>query len=153
MSELNDIFHEFACSFTGKLRGKREIAFSKRLQRDKLDFSLESLHTVDKYLEYLDRNKNRIEDDEWPITVLWGGAYVGEVMRLNARMEFNWVDYDEYMPSHPDLKRLIPERTPNTCAFLCADNYMTMPLNKVTRFIDEGPVNSVHYYASIDVRR
>jgi len=154
MSELNEIFHEFALVFAGKAARKGQIAFPERLQRDKLDFTVESLHSVDKYLKYLHRKRKKITDEEWHFTVLWGGAYVGEVMRLNGRVEFNWIDYDDYMPDHPDLKSFIPERTTATCAFLFDGNKcMTMPLNKIARFIGDGPENSVHYYASAGVRR
>jgi hypothetical protein len=29
---------------------------------------------------------------------------------------------------------------------------MSMPLNKIARFIDEGPENNVHFFASCDLK-
>jgi hypothetical protein len=154
MTELNTIFNEFARTFVGTVKGDGDIALPDRLPRVLLDGSLESLHHVDEYLLYLHKHRARISQLEWDITLLRAGAYVGEVIRHAAPAgEFNWVDYDEYMPTHPDLQRLIPERTSATCAFLVRrSETMSMPLNKVARFIDEGVDNSVHFFAVSDLK-
>jgi hypothetical protein len=102
----------------------------------------------------LHRRRDELERQSWIRSVLRGGAYVGEVIRNNAKRRYDWVDYDQYMPRHPDLRRLIPERTTATCAFLCTDtDVMTMPLNKIVRFIEEGPENNIHYYASVECQQ
>ena len=82
------------------------------------------------------------------------GAYLGEVIRHAAPDgEFRWVDYNEYMPSHPDLQKMIPNRTAATCAFLVRrSGAMSMPLNKIARFINEGPENNVPFFASCDLK-
>lgn len=154
MPELNAIFREFALAFIGRLEGARgEIALPERLRRPDLDGTLDSLHVVDEYLAALHRARRRIEDDAWHKTVLWGGAYLGEVIRHETANRFDWIDYNEYMPRHPKLHGIIPERTVATCAFLVLpnDDYMSMPLNKIARFIDEGPENNVHFFARSDV--
>jgi hypothetical protein len=154
MQFVNDIFEEFAMAFIGKVKGDGEIAFPKKLDRVQLDYSLESLKTLDLYLEHLHKSSRRIGEEEWGTTVLWGGAYLGEVIRRSAKRKYNWIDYDEYMPEHPDLQDLIPERTVGTCAFLCTGkDTMTMPLNKIARFIAEGPENNTHYYASVECKQ
>jgi hypothetical protein len=67
---------------------------------------------------------------------------------------FTWVDYDDYIPAHPKLRGLIPERTSATCAFLVDPRGgMSMPLNKIARFIEEGKEHSVHYFAVCDLRK
>jgi hypothetical protein len=155
MSELDEIFNEFARAFVGVVQDGKEIAFPGELKRDLLDGSVESLHEVDRYLGRLHEKQEEIAEEEWPITLLRAGAYVGEVIRHAAPAgEFEWVDYDEYMPAHPDLRAMIPERTAATCAFLVhRSGGMSMPLNKVARFISEGPENSVHYFAVCDLKR
>jgi hypothetical protein len=154
MSDLNSIFNEFARAFVGVLKIEGEIAFPKRLSRNLLDGSLESLHHVDEYLLFLHEHRDNISRPEWDLTLLRAGAYVGEVIRHSAPAgEFNWVDYNEYMPEHPELQRLIPERTCASCAFLVRrSGAMSMPLNKIARFIDEGPENSVHFFAVCDLK-
>jgi hypothetical protein len=56
------------------------------------------------------------------------------------------------MPRHPKLQGIVPERTVATCAFLVLPNdYMSLPLNKIARIIDEGPENNVHFFARGDI--
>jgi hypothetical protein len=154
MADLNAIFNEFARLFVGTINDDKEVAFPAALNRKRLDGTVESLHEVDGYLSYLHENRNSIQAEEWRITLLRAGAYLGEVIRHAAPDgEFRWVDYDEYMPSHPDLQKMIPKRTAATCAFLVRrSGAMSMPLNKIARFIDEGPENNVHFFASCDLK-
>lgn len=154
MGDLNAIFNEFARLFVGTIKGENEVAFPSALDREKLDGSVESLHEVDRYLTYLHENQQAIQDEEWRITILRAGAYLGEVIRHAAPAgEFGWVDYNDYIPSHPDLQKMIPERTAATCAFLLRrTGSMSMPLNKIARFIDEGPENNAHFFASCDLK-
>ena len=88
--------------------------------------------------------------DEWYATVLWCGAYVGEVIRHAREGEFRWIDYNDYIKDHPDLTSLIPQRTVATCGLLLnSRGGMSMPLNKVARFIEDGPENSVQFFADV----
>lgn len=117
--DLNGIFNQFARAFVGTLKDKQDVAFATVLNRKRLDGSVESLHEVDRYLDYLHEHRSEIEDEEWRITVLRAGAYLGEVIRHAAPGgEFRWVDYNDYMPAHPELRKMIPDRTAATCAFL-----------------------------------
>ena len=130
------------------------MALPKELPRHLLDGSLDSLHVVDAYLAKVHRQRRSISEIEWETTVLWGGAYVGEVIRHQREGDFQWMDFNEYMPSHPELKTLIPERTVATCAFLVGPRQaMSMPLNKVARFIEDGAENSVHFFAVCDLNK
>jgi len=154
MLELDEIFNQFARAFVGTVTSDREIAMPGALDRNALDGSLESLHHVDLYLGVLHLEQSSLLDAELDSTILWGGAYVGEVIRHAAPGFFSWVDYNDYMPQHPDLQPMIPERTTATCAFLVArDGSMSMPLNKIARFIWEGPENSVHFFAKCDLAK
>ena len=150
MAEIDDIFNEFARAFVGTISSDREIAFPRKLPRERLDGSLSSLHLVDKYLNYVHRNRKKVTEDEWYATVLWCGAYVGEVIRHAREGEFRWIDYNDYIKDHPDLTSLIPQRTVATCGLLLnSRGGMSMPLNKVARFIEDGPENSVQFFADV----
>ncbi len=152
MAELDDIFREFAAAFAGAFDDAKPICFPERLRRDALDLTLQSLNYVDEYLLFLHRNRRKIIYAEWNSTVLYGGAYVGEVIRTETNNHYRWIDYNDYMPLHPDLQALIPERDTPTCAFLVDDHdRMSMPLNKIARYIDEGEENSVHFFAHCDI--
>jgi hypothetical protein len=152
MAEIDDIFHEFAAAFAGAFDDAKPICFPDQLRRAALDLTLGSLKHVDSYLSYLHRNNTKIIDEQWHSTVLYGGAYVGEVIRHETNNYYRWIDYNDYMPGYPELKSLIPERTTPTCALLVDDqDRMSMPLNKVARYIDEGEENSVHFFAHCDI--
>ena len=141
------------CSF-GTIKDENDVAYPTALNRKRLDGSLESLHEVDRYLDHLHTNRDRIQDEEWRLTLLRAGAYLGEVIRhASPPGEFRWVDYNDYMAKHPDLKKMIPDRNEATCAFLVRrSGAMSMPLNKIARYIDEGPDNNVHFFASCDLK-
>jgi hypothetical protein len=154
MDDLNAIFNEFAGLFVGTIKDEQDIAFPATLNRQRLDGTIESLNEVDRYLVYLHENRRGIQDEEWRIKILRAGAYLGEVIRHAAPDgEFRWVDYNEYLTSNPELQKVIPNRTVATCAFLVRrSGAMSMPLNKIARFIDEGPENNVHFFASCDLK-
>ncbi len=150
MSEMNQIFREFAVAFAGALDNAKPICFRERLDCESLDLSLDSLKSVDRYLAYLHKHKKKLDDEEWQSTVLYCGAYIGEVIRNETDNAYNWIDYDDYIPNNPELQKLIPQRSVATCAFIVNDDgKMMMPMNKVARFIDEGVENSVHYFAKV----
>jgi hypothetical protein len=155
MAELDEIFNEFARAFVGTIVTDKEVAFPEMLSRDELDGSLDSLKLVDQYLEHLHESRQVIDEAAWHTTVLWAGAYVGEVIRNAVDPGlFHWEDYNEYVPKYPKLRGIIPERTVSTCAFLVApDDSMSMPMNKVARCIEEGPENNVHFFARCDINK
>jgi len=50
------------------------------------------------------------------------------------------------------LKNAIPLTLTTHALLVTVDSdYMTMPMNKIARWLNEGPENNVYYYASIDV--
>jgi hypothetical protein len=152
MEDIGPFFAEFSESFAGRIDDDCQIAFPEALKRSSLDYSLNSLLAVDQYLLHLHKNAQRIEAEAYNNTIIRAGAYVGEVIRRNANARWHWIDYNDYMPQHPELQSLLPERNICTCAFLAnKEGAMRMPLNKIARFIDEGPENSVHYFASVDI--
>jgi hypothetical protein len=154
MSEIDGIFNEFARLFVGTVDDDKDVACPSQLRRPLLDGSLASLHHVDDYLAYLHEHRDAFTPEEWRLTVLRAGAYVGEVIRhASPSGSFEWVDYNDYMPQHPELRSVIPDRNTATCAFLVrSSGAMSMPLNKIARFIEEGREHSVHFFASCDLK-
>jgi hypothetical protein len=154
VENINDIFAEFAACFAGTLDGDGEIVHPERLKRDKLDYSLASLKVVDEYLMYLHEHRPEQMGRDGVKAVLWGGAYVGEVIRCNAPREYNWVDFEDFIREYPDTTRLLGDQKElGFCALLTAGGGgFTLPINKMLRFIHDGPEDSVYFYASCEVR-
>jgi hypothetical protein len=135
--------------------GEGDIAYRNNINHSILDYSIMSLTEVDRYLRILYHNSSNISDIEYQNTIVWCGAYVGEVIRRNSNIPYHWIHYDEYFKNgDPKLKTMLPLMLA-THAFLIDinSNYITMPMNKIARWIDEGESNNVHFYATADISR
>jgi hypothetical protein len=154
METVNDIFEEFAECFVGTVDGDGEIVHPEHLDRGKLDYSLASLKIVDKYLAYLHTNRTEEMGREWVKAVLWGGAYVGEVIRRNTPQKYDWVDFDVFIREYPGTTQLLgEEKQLGFCALLSSGGGdFIMPINKMLRFIHDGPEDSVYFFAACEVR-
>lgn len=136
----------------GESRVEGGLAFPDRIDRGALDYSLESLHALDRYLDYLHEHTDEIEDQEYVNTVLAAGCYLGEVIRRTAPVEYRWVNYADYFPNHPALAKMVQEGVGTAAVLVAVTAAMTMPLNKIARYIGEGPENNTHFYAAAEVR-
>lgn len=143
---------DFAGYFIAKKNGSEKIAFSEKLDNKKLDYSFESLKIIDSYLEYLHKIKDKINNHEEMNTIVWGGCYIGEVIKKHSEKKFRWQNYHSYVANNPKLKEII-SYGPGSIVLLVDDRgAMTMPLNKVGRFLHEGPENNIHFYASGELK-
>jgi hypothetical protein len=151
---VNNIFAEFAAAFVGELLADGEIVFPTQLNRSVLDYSIASLKAVDGYLNILHQHKPAEMGGDWMRAILWGGAYVGESIRRNAPRLYNWVDFDDFIAVYPDTCHLLGrEKQLGICALLTSGGgSFTLPINKMIRFICDGPEDSVWFYASCEVR-
>jgi hypothetical protein len=154
MSVLDQQMAEVADFFAGKIVGDTDVLAAGLLRRDRLDFSLESLKAVDEWLLRLHSYRVDPNSEEAAETIIWTGAYVGEVIRRNARRTYRWMDYEEYMASQAESLRNVIPYCFGTQFILATDAaVMTLPINKVGRWLDEGPENDLHYYASVEASR
>ena len=128
------------------------LAFPDRIERELLDYSLDSLHAVDRYLDLLHSRVDDLPDQQYANTILATGSYLGEVIRRNAPVEYRWVNYADYFPQHPQLMSMVPEGVGSGAVLVAVNGMMTMPLNKIARYIHEGPENNTHFYATAEVR-
>src|SRR5690349_5679306 len=137
MQNINEIFEEFAGAFVGYVTGAGEIALAERLDRSVLDFSLESLHEVDAYLQIVQENCPPRLEDEWILAVLRAGAYVGEVIRRQIPGKFNWTDFDAYCAAYPQAASILgTQKQLATCALLTiADGSCSLPINRALRCV------------------
>jgi hypothetical protein len=124
---------------------------SEALDSSKLDFSLSSLVVIDKHLAKIRRRK--LEDDDLIKFVLRCGAYVGEVIRRNSKAKtYHWLDFEEAARLSTDVKhfgRCLP-----TVAILWDNKSgFTFPLGKVVKFLENGPEDSVHFFAKVMISK
>lgn len=156
MNNVNEHFVEFAACFAGDLNpgDQPDIAFPAKLDRRRLDYSLNSLKVVDQYFSHLHSHRPNEMGDDWVNSILWGGAYVGEVIRRNAKRTYDWVDFDDLIAAYPNYSQLIgEERSLGTTAVLTpGEGAFTLPINKTIRFIHDGPEDSLYFYAFCELR-
>ena len=129
------------------------LAYPARIDVAGLDYSLESLHLLDRYLEVVRNGRANLPQQTYTNTVLAAGCYLGETIRKNAPRTYTWRKYADYFPSYPKLMELVPEGLGSSAVLVAENGAMTMPLNKIIRFIEEGPENNTHFYASAEVRQ
>lgn len=122
-SDVGSIIEGFAEAFAGRVRGRGDIADPSHLDGARLDYSDESLSAVDAYLTTVHASRGRrsgiralfsqrtlLVTPEVENTILWGGAYVAEVIR-RSRDDCEWVDYDDYVLGRPELQAALEPRS------------------------------------------
>lgn len=152
-TELDAQMAEVADFFTGRFAGETDVVCRGALDRSALDYSLPSLRAVNRWLVAL--SAELAGNDDLPgETVMWAGAYVGEVIRRSADQPYHWVRWVDYMATQAEgLRSVLPETFGTQFLLVADDGAMTMPINKVCRFLDEGPENDLHFYAAAEVHR
>ncbi len=113
-----------------------------------MDYSVSSLHEVDRYLEAVHEVQDQIPNQTYTNTVLATGCYVGEVIRRNGKKEYRWVNYADHFPKHPSLMPLFPEYLGTSAVLVAPDGQVLVPFTKVIKFIENGSEDSVHYFAT-----
>jgi hypothetical protein len=154
MNYVNDTFEEFARCLMGEHETGEPLPHAAILNRTTLDYSLESLRTLDAYLLNLFENRPERMRRDWVNIVLWGGAYVGEVIRRNANRVYDWVDFDDWLNEYPEQMRILGRvKALEVCALLTPGaGAFTLPLNKVYKFIANGPEDSVWFYVACELK-
>lgn len=121
---------------------------SELLDPSRFDFSIESLGAMD---EHLDRMRSReLSDRDWNSFILRAGAYLGEVIRRHARApkSWHWLDYEQAAVMQPMVASL--EQSIGTSAVLWdGKDEVILPLAKVRKYIQNGPEDSVLFYAQV----
>jgi hypothetical protein len=124
-----------------------KIAFHDQLNVAALDYSMDSLHVVDNYLNVIRPDKDAIAEQDYTNTVLAAGCYIGEVIRRNSARSWQWVNYDEFIKRQPDMQPLVPDDLLSAAVLMTEDSRSsTFPFNKVLRNLEEGPENEIHFY-------
>jgi len=131
-----------------------DVVLPELLERSRLDFSVESLHVVDRYLCAVHERKGEVDGRMLFFTALWAGAYVGEVLREHCPVTLRWVSHEELAVEAPEIARQLGERSLGTWALLRGPNgSMTLPCNKVVKLIDGGAEDSTHPYVGAEMWR
>ena len=125
-----------------------DIVLPERLDRSKLDFSLESLHVVDEYLNVVHEHEQTSIGSSLLTTIWVASLYIGEIIRRAATARcYQWVTIGDELPvsggtttDQVDLGSLR--------ALRAQDGDMCLPSRAVLRVILRGrKARSVHSFA------
>ena len=153
MTDFISLLPDYLAVLLGKATIEYGLPLEAAIPREQLDFSIESLRALDVYLGQLAGAPESLPEEQVVNITLVAGAYLGEVIRRNARRSYQWLPYAEYFASRPKLAGLFPLCLGTTAVLATDSGAMTLPVNKISRFIQEGPENGTHYYASLEVKQ
>jgi hypothetical protein len=118
------------------------------LNKEKLDFSVESLKHLDDYLEFI-RKAPEITK-EWTRVVLRAGAYVGEVIRLNDKMTiWEWIDLDTAKSLNPNFFGEMPHVAASSAILYNNKSSFSFPLAKIEKYLENGSEDSTHFFVQV----
>lgn len=77
--------------FSGKLRGDIDVVIPSKLDRKKLNYSLASLDSVSSWLNVIRSEGMNTNSEGMADSIIWTGAYVGEVIKRCAPELYMWI--------------------------------------------------------------
>ena len=140
----NNLMHEDLARMLWEEK-ENPVYYIDLLIPEKLDYSLNSLKHIDKYLEQL--HENQPADDEFLKITLRTGSYVGEVIRKHSKESYNWLNFEEAVKINSSLENFGENLGTVGMLWSKPANFI-FPLGKVLKFIENGNEDSVHSFAN-----
>lgn len=139
MDDASEDFRAYAEAFAGGIRQGSDIAAAHLLQRASLDYSVDSLKSVDEYLAKLhDADESGFTDEEYGNAVLWAAAYFGEVIRRNARSRYAWTTHEVFRQQQPAVAVNVPAKETTKWVLWEMGGSVLTPIEKVLRRVSQG---------------
>ncbi|MDJ0920759.1 MAG: hypothetical protein QNI84_06495 [Henriciella sp.] len=136
------------------------ILLPNRLDKTKLDYSLDSLKEIDSWLAAV-HTINELQagegsageylmmDGRGDNTVTFAGLYLGEVIRANSDLDWKWERFDLFLQANPYFAEHYG-RAPGLDTFvLVGPQGVTTPINTALKRVVQGREESVHYIGSL----
>ncbi|MEL7057603.1 MAG: hypothetical protein AAGL09_14835 [Pseudomonadota bacterium] len=132
------------------------ILLPNRLDRSQLDFSLESLLVIDKWLADI-HTVNRLQsetgrageslvmDGRGDNSVILAGLYLGQTIRANSHLNWQWERFDTFLAANPTFAEHYG-RAPGLDLFVLAGSQgAATPINTALKRVVQGKEESVHF--------
>ena len=113
-----------------------------------MDFSVETLEILEEYLESL--RSNLPEDDELVKITLRAGSYVGEVIRRNSPIKYNWLEFSEAEKINPQIKEMGFGLGTASILWTEPDDFV-FPLAKILKRLENGAEDNVCFFAKVAI--
>lgn len=133
-----------------------DILLPHKLDRNKLDFSVDSLKEIDSWLNAI-HTINRIEagegmagdffkrDGRGDNSVMFAGLYLGEVVRQNSTQSWAWQPFETFVANNPEHGRVLGNEPGFDAFVLVGPQGVATPGNAALKRVLNGPIDSVHY--------
>ena len=136
----------------------RLILLPNRLDRSKLDYSMDSLLIIDRWLADI-HTINRLQSDVGGVgetlvldgrgdnSVMFAGLYLGQVIRANSDLSWNWERFDTFLAANPVFAEHYG-RDPGLDTFvLVGPQGAATPINTALKRVIYGKEESLHFIA------
>jgi hypothetical protein len=125
-----------------------DIVLPERLDRTKLDFSLESLHVIDEYLNVVHEHEQTSIGSSLLTTIWVAALYIGEIIRRAATTRhYQWVTIGDELPASGSTTTNQVDLG-SVRALRARDGEMCLPSRAALRVILRGrKARSVHSFA------
>ncbi len=141
-------------------QGDALILLPNRLDRAKLDYSLESLREIDRWL--LDIHTiNELQGDTGKAgeilvldgrgdnSVTFAGLYLGQVIRTSSELDWNWQRFDTFLAANPAFAEHYGREAGLDTFVLVGPQGAATPINTALKRVLFGEEESVHYVAQL----
>lgn len=136
----------------------RLILLPNRLDRSKLDYSMDSLLVIDRWLADI-HTINRLQSDIGGVgetlvldgrgdnSVMFAGLYLGQVIRANSDLNWQWERFDTFLAANPVFAEHYG-RDPGLDTFVLVGPQGTAtPINTALKRVIYGKEESLHFIA------
>ena len=136
------------------------ILLPNRLDRSQLDYSMESLKLVDRWLADI-HTINKLQADAGKAgeilvfdgrgdnSVIFAGLYLGQVIRAHSALDWHWQRFDTFLAANPVFAEHYG-REPGLDSFvLVGPQGATTPINTALKRVLYGKEESVHFIAQL----
>lgn len=136
--------------------GDQLLLLPNRLDRRKLDYSLESLHIIDKWLADI-HTVNRLQsetgkageslmmDGRGDNSVIFAGLYLGQTIRANSNLDWNWQRFDSFLQANPNFSEHYGDVPELDIFVLVGPQGAATPINTALKRVVHGKEESVYF--------
>ncbi|MEM1086486.1 MAG: hypothetical protein AAGH90_02060 [Pseudomonadota bacterium] len=140
--------------------GDRLILLPNRLDKTQLDYSIESLKEIDRWLADI-HTVNKLEadvgsageslmrDGRGDNSVKFAGMYLGEVIRANSSLTWNWERFDRLLQANPAFAEHYGTDPGFDTFVLVGPQGVATPINTALKRVVHGREESVHYIGTL----
>lgn len=141
-------------------QGHELILLPNRLDRTQLDYSMDSLHVIDRWLldihtiNQLQGDKGRageilVFDGRGDNSVTFAGLYLGQVIRANAEVDWHWQRFDVFLAANPVFAEHYGQESGLDSFVLVGPQGATTPINTALKRVLYGKEESLHFIAQL----